>query len=69
LKALRGIGHSSVELIDITKPDVRKQQLKTGENELPVAGVTVYKGRVSAHSSGFVRNAVPWELLIQGTAV
>ena len=44
----RGINHSNVELIDITKPDNRKQQLQTMENELLVVGVPVYMGRVPA---------------------
>jgi ferredoxin len=44
----RGINQSTVELIDITKPDARKQQLHTSENELLVVGVPVYMGRVPA---------------------
>jgi ferredoxin len=42
----RGINQSTVELIDITKPDARKQQLQTSENELLVVAVPVYMGRV-----------------------
>lgn len=42
----RGINQSLVETIDITKPEVRKQQLQTLENELLVIGVPVYVGRV-----------------------
>ncbi|MGE5628395.1 MAG: EFR1 family ferrodoxin [Solirubrobacterales bacterium] len=41
-----GINHSNVELIDITKPNARKQQLQTFENELLVVAVPVYMGRV-----------------------
>jgi ferredoxin len=44
----RGINKSNVELIDITKPDERKQQLQTSENELLVVAVPVYMGRVPA---------------------
>lgn len=44
----RGINQSTVELIDITKPDARKQQLQTLENELLVVAVPVYMGRVPA---------------------
>lgn len=45
-----GINQSTVELIDITKPEARKQQLQTSENELLVVGVPVYMGRVPALS-------------------
>jgi ferredoxin len=44
----RGINYSTVELIDITKPNARKQQLQTSENELLVVAVPVYMGRVPA---------------------
>jgi ferredoxin len=44
----RGIDHSNVELVDITRPDARKQQLNTYENELLVVAVPVYMGRVPA---------------------
>ena len=44
----RGINQSTVELIDITKPNARKQQLQTSENELLVVAVPVYMGRVPA---------------------
>jgi ferredoxin len=43
-----GINQSTVELIDITKPNARKQQLQTTENELLVVAVPVYMGRVPA---------------------
>ncbi|WP_321418372.1 EFR1 family ferrodoxin [uncultured Methanomethylovorans sp.] len=43
-----GINPGTVELIDITKPDTRKQPLMTSENELLVIGVPVYMGRVPA---------------------
>lgn len=41
-----GIGSNSLELIDITKPDARKQLLHTTENDLLIIGVPVYMGRV-----------------------
>jgi ferredoxin len=44
----RGIDQSTVELIDITKPDARKQPIQTSENELLVVAVPVYMGRVPA---------------------
>lgn len=42
----RGINQSTVELIDITRPEDRKQQLQTSEDELLVVAVPVYMGRV-----------------------
>jgi ferredoxin len=44
----RGIDHGTAELLDITRPDARKQSLQTSENELLVVGVPVYMGRVPA---------------------
>jgi len=44
----RGMNQSTVELIDITKPDARRLQLQTSENELLVVAVPVYMGRVPA---------------------
>ncbi|TGE34979.1 4Fe-4S dicluster domain-containing protein [Desulfosporosinus fructosivorans] len=44
----RGINQSTVELIDITRPDARIQPLQTSENELLVVAVPVYMGRVPA---------------------
>lgn len=44
----RGMNQSSMELIDITKPDARKQQLETSEHELLIVAVPVYMGRVPA---------------------
>ncbi|EKQ52812.1 MULTISPECIES: EFR1 family ferrodoxin [unclassified Clostridium] len=41
-----GINQGTTELIDITKPDARKQQIQTSENELLVVAVPVYMGRV-----------------------
>ncbi|MDD3022799.1 MAG: EFR1 family ferrodoxin [Syntrophomonadaceae bacterium] len=47
---IEGIAHGinliPVETIDISKPEARKQQLQTSENELLVIGVPVYAGRV-----------------------
>jgi len=43
-----GINLNSVEQIDVTKPDVRKVQLQTSENELLAVAVPVYIGRVPA---------------------
>ena len=44
----RGINPGNVELLDITRPDARKQPLHTSENELLIIGVPVYMGRVPA---------------------
>ena len=44
----RGINISTVELIDITRPDARKRLLQTSENELLLVAVPVYMGRVPA---------------------
>lgn len=44
----RGINQHTVELIDITTPDARKQQLQTSENDLLIVAVPVYMGRVPA---------------------
>ncbi|MFY9801325.1 MAG: EFR1 family ferrodoxin, partial [Methanoregula sp.] len=44
----RGINHSNVELLDITRPDARKQPLQTSGHELLVIAVPVYMGRVPA---------------------
>lgn len=43
-----GTGLNSPELIDITKPDARKQLLHTTEKDLLIVGVPVYMGRVPA---------------------
>jgi ferredoxin len=51
----RGINHSSVELLDITTPEARKQPLETSEHELLVIGVPVYMGRVPALLSGWLQ--------------
>ncbi len=44
----RGMNQGAVELLDITKPDARKQPLHTSEHELLVVAVPVYMGRVPA---------------------
>lgn len=43
-----GISPGTVELIDITSPDARKQPLQTSQDEMLVIGVPVYMGRVPA---------------------
>jgi ferredoxin len=47
----RGINPGNGELLDITRPDARKQPLQTSDNELLVIAVPVYMGRVPALSS------------------
>jgi len=44
----RGMNHCNVELLDITRPDARKQPLHISEHELLVIAVPVYMGRVPA---------------------
>ena len=44
----RGINLNTQQLIDITRPDVRKQLLQLSDNELLIVGVPVYMGRVPA---------------------
>ena len=44
----RGINSSTVEELDITRPDARKQPLQTSEQDLLIVGVPVYMGRVPA---------------------
>jgi ferredoxin len=43
-----GMNQNTAELIDITCPNVRKQQLRISENELLIVAVPVYVGRVPA---------------------
>jgi ferredoxin len=42
----RGMNQCPVEVVDITRPDARKNPLQTSENELLVVAVPVYMGRV-----------------------
>jgi ferredoxin len=44
----RGMNQNDVASLDITRPDARKQQLHTTEDELLIIGVPVYMGRVPA---------------------
>jgi len=44
----RGINQSSLEIVDITRPDAREKPLQISENELLVIAVPVYMGRVPA---------------------
>jgi len=44
----RGINQNTADQIDVTKPNVRKKQLQTSENDLLVVAVPVYIGRVPA---------------------
>ncbi|WP_147821021.1 EFR1 family ferrodoxin [Salidesulfovibrio onnuriiensis] len=41
-----GFGSSSVELVDITGTEARKQPLRTSESDLLVVGIPVYMGRL-----------------------
>lgn len=49
----RGANHSDAEIVAITGPEIRKQQLQSSENDLLIIGVPVYFGRVQA-------NAIEW---------
>ncbi|KQC03077.1 MAG: ferredoxin [Methanoculleus sp. SDB] len=44
----RGMHPGTVEVLDITRPDARRQPLESAENELLIVGVPVYMGRVPA---------------------
>ncbi len=44
----RGIGHESVEFLDITGPDARLEPISTAENDLLIIAVPIYMGRVPA---------------------
>jgi flavodoxin len=44
----RGINQNTAEQFDITKPDMRKVQLRTSKNDLLVVALPVYIGRVPA---------------------
>ncbi|WP_419661802.1 Fe-4S ferredoxin, iron-sulfur binding domain protein [Desulfosarcina variabilis str. Montpellier] len=50
----RGIDHSSSEVIDITKPDLRKQTLHASPDDLLMVAVPVYAGRVPAVLQGWL---------------
>lgn len=51
-----GIGAENTELIDITSPKARTVSLVTAENELLVAAVPVYMGRVPALISDWLKS-------------
>ena len=51
----RGINHSCVEMLDVTRPETRQEILNTNENELLIVGVPVYMGRVPATISRWLR--------------
>jgi NAD-dependent dihydropyrimidine dehydrogenase PreA subunit len=51
-----GINHGTAELIDITRPDARKQQLQTSEHELLVVAVPVYCGRVPTPAAEWLQS-------------
>jgi ferredoxin/protein involved in ribonucleotide reduction len=44
----RGIQYGTLEELDITRPEARKQPFRTSENEVLILGVPVYMGRVPA---------------------
>jgi ferredoxin len=50
----RGIPCSSVEELDITRPDAREQSLQTADQDLLIVGVPVYMGRVPALATGWL---------------
>jgi len=51
----RGIPCSTVEELDITRPDARKQSLRTSEQDLLIVGMPVYMGRVPALAAGWLQ--------------
>lgn len=44
----RGLDAGNVEMLDITRPEMRVEPLRTSEDELLIIGVPVYMGRVPA---------------------
>ena len=51
----RGLDYGCVELVDVTRPEARRQPLRTSEDELLVIGVPVYMGRVPAVLTGWLQ--------------
>jgi ferredoxin len=51
----RGFSAVTADVLDITRPDARKQTLRTGEHELLVVGMPVYLGRIPAMAAGWLR--------------
>ncbi|WP_028316474.1 EFR1 family ferrodoxin [Desulfatibacillum aliphaticivorans] len=52
----QGIGLNNVEQIDITQPGAREQPLKVASNDLLVAAVPVYAGRVPGLLMGWLQS-------------
>lgn len=52
----RGINHTNMELIDITKPNDREQTLVTVHDELLIVAVPVYMGRVPSVLSNWLNS-------------
>jgi len=50
-----GAGLNSPEIIDITKPDARKELLHTTETDLLIVGVPVYMGRVPSIATEWLK--------------
>lgn len=57
LEVAKGIGSTSPEIIDITKPAGRQGSLSVAEGELLIVCVPVYMGRVPALASDWFRKA------------
>lgn len=53
----KGINPNTIELIDVTTPEARKQSLTTSENDMLIIAVPVYMGRVPALLNDWV-NAI-----------
>lgn len=54
-KIAQGINHRSVEVIDITQPEKRKQQIQTSKDELLILGVPVYFGRIQSDALAWLQ--------------
>jgi len=50
------MNNKSIEWIDITSPDARKQPLVTEKDELLIAGMPVYMGRIPAILSDWLHS-------------
>jgi len=51
----RGFNSGTADVLDITRPDARKQSLRTGERDLLIVGMPVYLGRIPAVAGEWLR--------------
>jgi ferredoxin len=51
----RGMGQESPKVIDITRPEIRKQTAPVFENEVVLIGAPVYAGRVAKDAAAYIK--------------